>query len=77
MAWSWLILGRSSHFLGLPWAALTHLGLVFGTDGSQDEVSWGGRGGTAFLNAFGGQNGAQNYVFVGVFSGSHFSNAFK
>ena len=42
MAWSWLILGRFWHFLGLPWAALTHLGPVFGTDGSQDEMSWGG-----------------------------------
>ena len=46
---------------------MTHLGPVFGTDGSQDEVSWGGE--AAFLNAFGGQNGAQNCVFLLSFRG--------
>ena len=65
MAWSWLILGPSSPFLGLPWAVLTHLGPVFGTDGSQDEVSWGRGGvGQLFKALLGGQNGAQNRVIL-------------
>ncbi len=63
MAWSWLILGQSTPFLGLPWAVLTHLGPAFGKDGSQDGMSWGGEGEADLLDDFGGQNGAQNCVF--------------
>ena len=67
MAWSWLILGPSSPFLGLPWAVLTHLGPILSKDSSQDGMHWGG--GTAFLSAFRGRNGAQNYVVWVSFRG--------
>ena len=71
---------------------LAHLGTVFALFGPAVgclDSSWAclrhrwqpgwdalGGGGPAFLSDFRGRNGAQNRVFVGIFSGSHFSNDF-
>ena len=50
-------------FGGLSWAVLTHLGPVFGKDGSQDGMSWGEEASIIFGRFLGGQNGTQNYMF--------------